>query len=210
MCKIWKSKSSSPILAIHEAKYAFTEWAKFNLCVDISKRISGNKWEILPKRWIVERTFPWMNHFRGLSKNYEITKSSTDAMIKIAHSHYLLKRFWKQLLNFFDEQVPDAITLLKFCFLLEKDKISQQYFQTINRDLKFGSCMMRGDSIVDAPIIPSPLSTKNATGKRDTEINPIRKDQQYYFGLKTQVGVDAGSGNVNTLKWHYQLSRSQL
>ena len=65
---------------------------KLNIGVDISERVSGNKWEILPKRWIVERTFSWMNHSRGLSKDYEITKSSSEAMIKIAHSHILLKR----------------------------------------------------------------------------------------------------------------------
>ena len=63
-----------------------------NISVDISERISGNKWEILPKRWVVERTFSWMNHSRGLSKDYEITKSSAESMIKIAHSHILLKR----------------------------------------------------------------------------------------------------------------------
>ena len=65
---------------------------KLNVSVDISERISGNKWEILPKRWIVERTFAWMNHSHGLSKDYEITRSSAESMIKIAHSHILLKR----------------------------------------------------------------------------------------------------------------------
>ena len=64
---------------------------KLHLSVDICERASGTKWEILPKRWIVERTFSWMNHSRGLSKDYEITKSSSEAMIKIAHSHILLK-----------------------------------------------------------------------------------------------------------------------
>ena len=38
---------------------------KLNIGVDISERVSGNKWEILPKRWIVERTFSWMNHSRA-------------------------------------------------------------------------------------------------------------------------------------------------
>lgn len=65
---------------------------RFNLPVDISQRISGNKWEILPKRWVVERTFSWLNNSRGLSKDYEITKSSAESMIKIAHSYILLKR----------------------------------------------------------------------------------------------------------------------
>ena len=65
---------------------------KLDLRVDISQKISGEKWEILPKRWVVERTFSWMNNSRGLSKDYEITKSSAEAMIKISHFHTLLKR----------------------------------------------------------------------------------------------------------------------
>jgi len=34
-------------------------------------------WQVLPKRWIVERTFAWLNHSRRLSKNYELTVSYT-------------------------------------------------------------------------------------------------------------------------------------
>lgn len=65
---------------------------RLDLKVDISQKISGEKWEILPKRWIVERTFSWMNNSRSLSKDYEITISSAESMIKISHFHTLLKR----------------------------------------------------------------------------------------------------------------------
>lgn len=61
------------------------------LRVDISQKVLGEKWEILPKRWVVERTFSWMNNSCGLSKDYEITKSSADSMIKISHFHTFLK-----------------------------------------------------------------------------------------------------------------------
>lgn len=59
--------------------------------VDISKRIKPT-FEILPKRWVVERTFSWLNHSRRLSKDYEITTSSEEAIIMISHIHTLLKR----------------------------------------------------------------------------------------------------------------------
>ena len=49
-------------------------------------------WEILPWRWVVERTFSWLNHSRRLSKDYEISVSSAEAMVKISHFHTLLKR----------------------------------------------------------------------------------------------------------------------
>ena len=44
------------------------------------------------KRWIVERTFAWLNHSRRLSKDYELTLVSAESLIKISHIHTLLKR----------------------------------------------------------------------------------------------------------------------
>ncbi|MDV2996765.1 MAG: hypothetical protein N4J56_006470 [Chroococcidiopsis sp. SAG 2025] len=37
--------------------------------------------EVLPKRWIVERTFGWLNRYRRLSKDYELHSESSEAMI---------------------------------------------------------------------------------------------------------------------------------
>lgn len=62
------------------------------LGVDISIKIKPHEWEKLPWRWVVERTFGWLNHSRRLSKDYEITTDSEEAIIKIAHLHTLLKR----------------------------------------------------------------------------------------------------------------------
>jgi putative transposase len=62
------------------------------LPVDIIERIS-QKWEKLPKRWCVERTFGWLNGQRRLSKDYEILSCTAESMIYIAHSSMLLKRF---------------------------------------------------------------------------------------------------------------------
>ena len=63
-----------------------------HLGVDISEKIKPHEWEKLPWRWIVERTFSWLNHYRRLSKDYEITVGSAEAMVKIAHIQTLLKR----------------------------------------------------------------------------------------------------------------------
>ena len=89
------------------------------------------------------------------------------------YDSYAFRSFMK--INFFDEQVPDATTLLKFRNLLEKNKIPQQFFQAINRDLESGDCMTRGGAIVDATIIQEPSSTKNATGTRYPEMKSTRK-----------------------------------
>ena len=59
--------------------------------IAISARIAPG-WAVLAKRWVVERTFAWLNHFRRLSKDYEITVKSAENLIMIAHSMILLKR----------------------------------------------------------------------------------------------------------------------
>jgi putative transposase len=61
------------------------------LGVDISERIKP-VFEVIPKRWVVERTFGWLNPSRRLSKDYEITTSSEESFIMISHMHTLLKR----------------------------------------------------------------------------------------------------------------------
>ena len=65
---------------------------KFQMDVDVVKRCDSEGWKILPKRWIVERTFAWLNNYRRLSKDYEINIIYGECMIKIAASHMLLKR----------------------------------------------------------------------------------------------------------------------
>jgi transposase len=62
-----------------------------NKTIEISARITPG-WAVLAKRWVVERTFAWLNHYRRLSKDYEIAVSSAENMIFIAHSITLLKR----------------------------------------------------------------------------------------------------------------------
>ena len=67
-------------------------WEFDDVGVDISKRIKPG-FEILPKRWIVERTFAWMGNSRRLSKDVEITIDSAENMAIISNMHTLLKRF---------------------------------------------------------------------------------------------------------------------
>jgi putative transposase len=56
---------------------------KLGMTLHISEKIEGN-WAVLPKRWVVERTFSWLGYFRRLSKNFEILPATAENMIPIA------------------------------------------------------------------------------------------------------------------------------
>lgn len=50
---------------------------------------------VIPKRWIVERTFGWLNRYRRLSKDYEELPETSEVMILIAMTHLMLQRVRK-------------------------------------------------------------------------------------------------------------------
>jgi putative transposase len=47
---------------------------------------------LLPKRWVVERTFAWLGRSRRLSKDYERVPESSEAMIQVSMIHLMLRR----------------------------------------------------------------------------------------------------------------------
>ena len=53
------------------------------MTLPISEKIEG-KWAVLPKRWVVDRTFSWLSNFRRLSKDFEILPATAENMIRIA------------------------------------------------------------------------------------------------------------------------------
>ncbi len=63
-----------------------------NLKVDISERLTST-FQVMPKRWRIERTFSWLSHSRRLSKDYEIRTIYAETMVVISHLHTLLRRF---------------------------------------------------------------------------------------------------------------------
>jgi len=64
----------------------------FRRVIQIVKRSDLKKFTVLPKRWIVERTFSWFGRYRRLSKDYESLPASSEAMIQIAMINLMLHR----------------------------------------------------------------------------------------------------------------------
>jgi transposase, IS5 family len=97
------------------------------------------------------------------------------------------------------EAAPDATTLLKFRRLLEENKLTERIFTAINAHLILKGLMLKEGTIVDATIIAAPSSTKNQDGERDPEMHQTKKGNQWHFGMKAHIGVDAESGITHTL-----------
>jgi len=97
------------------------------------------------------------------------------------------------------ESVPDATTLLKFRRLLQDNDLTRALFDEINAHLSQQGLLMRAGTIVDATIIAAPSSTKNEGQARDPEMHQTKKGNQWHFGMKAHIGVDAESGLVHSL-----------
>ena len=71
-----------------------SDWFKgmFGWVVEVVKRTEKHCFVPLRKRWIVERTFGWMNWYRRLSKDYEYSTRYSEAQFKIANIRVMLRR----------------------------------------------------------------------------------------------------------------------
>ena len=61
------------------------------LKIEISKKIKDG-WAVLAKRWVVERTFSWINNFRRMAKDFEILTCSAENFVRIAMIQIMLDK----------------------------------------------------------------------------------------------------------------------
>jgi IS5 family transposase len=96
-------------------------------------------------------------------------------------------------------RLPDESTILRFRHMLEAHGMGQQILATVNAKLIDRGLMLKTGTVVDATLIAAPSSTKNDTGERDPEMHQTKKGNQWHFGMKAHIGVDAESGLVHTV-----------
>jgi IS5 family transposase len=88
---------------------------------------------------------------------------------------------------------------LRFRHLLEEHDLSPKILEVINAKLAAHGLLLKTGTVVDATLISAPSSTKNKTGERDPEMHQVKKGNQWHFGMKAHIGVDADSGLVHTV-----------
>lgn len=99
-----------------------------------------------------------------------------------------------------DQAIPDRTTIMNFRHLLEQHRLARQLFDAVNLWLSDAGIMMKQGTLVDATLIEAPCSTKNKRGERDGEMHQTKKGNQWYFGMKAHIGVDAKSGLTHSLE----------
>jgi IS5 family transposase len=92
--------------------------------------------------------------------------------------------------------LPDETTILNFRHLLERHQLATRKLTEINMMLSERGLLLKQGTIVDATIIAAPSSTKNKSGKRDPEMHQTQKGNNWHFGMKAHIGLDAESGLV--------------
>ncbi|BAB75310.1 transposase [Trichormus variabilis NIES-23] len=72
-------------------KFALSVWLMIQAHVEVIRR-TNQEFQVLPKRWVVERTFGWLNQYRRLSKDYERLPEMSEAAIYAVMTRIMLRR----------------------------------------------------------------------------------------------------------------------
>lgn len=97
------------------------------------------------------------------------------------------------------EPVPDETTILNFRHLMEYHNLADELFRLVNVYLAENGMKINRGTIVDASIINAPTSTKNKDKQRDPDMHQTRKGNQWYFGMKTHIGVDSKTKLIHSI-----------
>jgi len=95
MRRLWLKYPGLPVFADGNYDGPLVEWATncYGYELEIVIKPAGQKgFSVLPRRWVVERTFVWLGQWRRLAKDYEQSPRSEEAFIQIAMLGLMLNR----------------------------------------------------------------------------------------------------------------------
>lgn len=98
-----------------------------------------------------------------------------------------------------DDRMPDETTSLNFRQLLERHGLTEAIFADVNAHRADKGITLRSGTLVAATIIDAPSSTKNKARARDPEMLSTKKGNDWCFGMKAHIGLDADSGVTRSL-----------
>ena len=83
-------------------------WVKeqFGCILEVVKKKKGKGFQVLPRRWVVERTFAWLNRYRRLSKDYERKPTSSSSHVYVASIRLMLRRIFKERAKKTAQELP--------------------------------------------------------------------------------------------------------
>ena len=102
------------------------------------------------------------------------------------------------------DAVPDETTILNFRRLLERHRLTEAIFRSVNRLLTDRRLLLKSGTLVDATIVSAPSSTKNADRQRDPEMTQTRKGNQWLRTALVEAALGAMRSRDTYLSAHYR------
>lgn len=121
---------------------------------------------------------------------------SDEAVEDNIYDSYSMRKFVG--VDLMEETAPDAVTLLRFRHLLEENGLQKKMFDELRKELEKRQYIVKTGTIVDATIIAASSSTKNKRKERDQYMKSTKKNNNWFFGFKSHIGVDKDTGMVHT------------
>jgi len=157
----------------------------------------------------MDAILPWKLLLKPIRKHYPKAGSGRPPMALETMLRIYFMQQWYQLSNpamedsLYDieamprfaqvtlDSIPDESTILHFRHLLEAHELTKKLFQVTEHYMLEQGLILSEGTIVDASIISAaPSSTKNKDRQRDPDMKQTKKDNQWYFGMKTHIGTD--------------------
>ena len=128
---------------------------------------------------------------------FQVTHNLSDLLMEetLLDSHAVRRFVGVEL-----RRVPDESTILRFRHLLDAHDLGDSLLAELNRHLAEKGFGLSKGTMVNASIFAAPTSTQNQRQARDPEMHSTRKGNQWHFGMKLHIGVDAASGPVHSLQ----------